>query len=113
MAQYGRLQYWEDRYTNSPEVFEWYQNYIGLRPHIHTYLTPTDRILHAGSGNSHVAEHLHNDGFVKVVNVDISATVTEFMLNKTSHLTPPMEWQVMDVRQMEVSGEKVTVARKE
>jgi ubiquinone/menaquinone biosynthesis C-methylase UbiE len=105
MAQYGRVQYWEDRYTDSPERFEWYQNYEGIRSHVHTHLRPNFRLLHVGAGNSRISESLHKDGFVDVTNVDISPTVTEQMIQATSHLQPPMSWLVMDVRSMEFSDE--------
>jgi len=31
MSQYGKVEYWEDRYTKDPEPFDWYQRYQHLQ----------------------------------------------------------------------------------
>ena len=31
MAQYGKTNYWDERYTKDPEPFDWYQRYSGVR----------------------------------------------------------------------------------
>ena len=31
MAQYGKIGYWDERYTKDPEPFDWYQRYQGLK----------------------------------------------------------------------------------
>lgn len=31
MAQYGRSEYWDERYTRDPEPFDWYQRWAGLK----------------------------------------------------------------------------------
>ena len=31
MAQYGKVAYWDERYTKDPEPFDWYQRYSGIR----------------------------------------------------------------------------------
>ena len=31
MAQYGKVAYWDVRYTKDPEPFDWYQRYSGIR----------------------------------------------------------------------------------
>lgn len=31
MSQYGRAEYWEERYSRDPGLFDWYQRYFTLR----------------------------------------------------------------------------------
>ena len=52
MAQYGKPEYWEDRYQKDKEQFDWYQRYSGLRDIITQYVKPSDQILNVGAGNS-------------------------------------------------------------
>jgi len=49
---YGEPWYWDNRYTNEPGPFDWYQKYITLAPIINLYVPPTQRILIVGCGNS-------------------------------------------------------------
>ena len=52
MAQYGKSEYWEDRYNKDKEPFDWYQRYGGIRDIITQYVQPTFSILNIGAGNS-------------------------------------------------------------
>ena len=49
---YGEPWYWDNRYTNEPGPFDWYQKYLTLAPIINLYVPPTHRILVVGCGNS-------------------------------------------------------------
>lgn len=52
MAQYGKSEYWEDRYQKDKEPFDWYQRYGGLKDIVTQYVQPTFQILNVGAGNS-------------------------------------------------------------
>ena len=52
MAQYGKPEYWEDRYQKDKEPFDWYQRYSGLKDIVTQYVQPTQNILNVGCGNS-------------------------------------------------------------
>ncbi len=52
MAQYGKSEYWEDRYQKDKEPFDWYQRYGGIRDIITQYVQPTFQICNVGAGNS-------------------------------------------------------------
>ena len=52
MAQYGKSEYWEDRYQKDKEPFDWYQRYGGLKHIITQAIQPTFTILNVGCGNS-------------------------------------------------------------
>ena len=45
MAQYGKAQYWDERYTNDPESFDWYQRYAGLSDLLAKYIKKDDGVL--------------------------------------------------------------------
>ena len=107
--QYGEVDYWDDRYTNEKEPFEWYMGYGGIRNFLTgKYLmssvdTASDksqstnkvimgpfqstedcRVLIAGCGNSKVGESMLCDGFGKITNVDFSKIVIEHMRERYS-----------------------------
>ena len=52
MAQYGKSEYWEDRYQKDKEQFDWYQRYSQLSDIITQYVNKSDNILNVGCGNS-------------------------------------------------------------
>ena len=52
MAQYGKSEYWEDRYQKDKEPFDWYQRYSGLKDIITQHVQPQFSILNVGAGNS-------------------------------------------------------------
>ena len=61
MANYGKGEYWDDRYQKDKEPFDWYQRYSGLRDIITANVTqppnqyePDGRhkVLNVGAGNS-------------------------------------------------------------
>ena len=50
---YSEKWYWDDRYTNESDPFDWYQNYPSLSPLINLYVPHrTHRALVIGCGNS-------------------------------------------------------------
>lgn len=75
----GSQEYWDARYAKETEPFDWYQRYSGLRPVFSRFLPRGQRILHAGCGNSRLAEELLDDGYADIVNVDLSPTVIAAM----------------------------------
>jgi EEF1A lysine methyltransferase 4 len=54
MSQYGRAEYWEERYSRDPAAFDWYQRYFTLRDLIGANIPIEFRILNVGSGNSSI-----------------------------------------------------------
>ena len=51
MSQYGKTDYWEDRYTRDPEPFDWYQRFSGLKDIITTHIDNTSRLLNVGASD--------------------------------------------------------------
>ncbi|KAI4344722.1 hypothetical protein L6164_011916 [Bauhinia variegata] len=96
---YGEPWYWDDRYSNEPGPFDWYQKYQSLAPIINHYDPRNHRILVVGCGNSAFSEGMVDDGYRDVVNVDISSVVVESMQNKYKDRSE-LKYMKMDVRDM-------------
>ena len=65
MAQYGKSEYWEDRYQKDKEPFDWYQRYSGIKDIITQYVQPSFSILNVGAGNSRKYNFLQSQTKVK------------------------------------------------
>merc|ERR1711865_875498 len=74
MAQYGQVAYWDERYKNDKEVFDWYQRYEGIKNIITRYVEPDSRVLMVGCGNSRLSEEMYEDNISNITNIDISET---------------------------------------
>ena len=80
MPNYGQAKYWDDRYTKAGKEasFDWLENYYSLKDNLSPFLTSPDiKILVLGCGNAEFSEHLYDEGFHHVVNVDISSVCIE------------------------------------
>ncbi|XP_074307360.1 uncharacterized protein LOC141642453 [Silene latifolia] len=96
---YGEASYWDRRYTQDQSPFDWYQNYSALSPLLNLYLSPSNRLLVVGCGNSAFSEGMANDGYEDIVNIDISSVVIEAMQKKYSN-SSKLTYITMDVRNM-------------
>lgn len=82
MSQYGRSEYWEERYSRDPEPFDWLQRFQGIREYVLRELTQESKILNVGAGNSRLSEEMFEEGYTNISNIDISVTVTKAMQEK-------------------------------
>eukprot|EP00968_Pinguiococcus_pyrenoidosus_P006674 scaffold442_cov268-Pinguiococcus_pyrenoidosus.AAC.82 len=111
-AQYGKLQYWDERYTKDPESFDWYQRYesawraiySGLKDTMDQFMKKEDSILMASCGSSRLTEDMYEDGFTNIVNIDASKVVIEQMTQRCED-KPALTWQVMNVMALEFPDE--------
>ena len=112
MAQYGKPEYWEDRYQKyasltltkyyrDKEPFDWYQRYTGIKDIVTQYIQPTFQILNIGSGNSRLAEEMYEDGYQHLTNIDISFTVIKQMEELYKEKIPNLAFKQMDVRSLQ------------
>jgi len=99
MAQYGKSEYWEERYTRDPEPFDWYQRWAGLKDRLVSVVQPQHSVLMLGSGNSRLSEEMYEEGFHNVTNIDISMVVIKAMQEKYRD-KPGMTYTQMDARAM-------------
>ncbi|KAJ6825605.1 methyltransferase-like protein 13 isoform X1 [Iris pallida] len=97
---YGDSGYWDARYLEEGlSSIDWYQRYSALRPFLREFLPLSSRVLMAGCGNALMSEDMVKDGYVDIVNIDISSVVIEIMRRKCAHI-PQLEYMQMDVRDM-------------
>jgi len=101
MAQYGKVEYWEERYTRDPEPFDWYQRWAGLKDTFLEFVKPTHKILMLGAGNSRLSEEMYDEGFQNIANIDISMVVVKAMQEKYKD-KPSMTYEQMDGRAMDL-----------
>lgn len=104
MAQYGKPNYWDERYTKDPEPFDWYQRYSGIKEICGTYLQKTDNILMVGCGNSRLSEDMYEDGYKSITNVDISKVCIEQMIAKLGDKAG-LTWKHMDCTSLDFADE--------
>lgn len=87
MSQYGKIDYWEDRYSRylthwfrrDPEPFDWYQRFSGLKDILTTHVEKGHKILNVGAGNSRLSEEMYEEGYSTITNIDISNVSTKAM----------------------------------
>mmetsp|Transcript_50481 Transcript_50481/g.99718 ORF Transcript_50481/g.99718 Transcript_50481/m.99718 type:complete len:212 (+) Transcript_50481:89-724(+) len=101
MAQYGKTEYWDERYTRDPEPFDWYQRWAGLKDTLLEYIQQNHSILMLGAGNSRLSEEMYEEGFHNITNIDISMVVTKAMQEKYRD-KPGMTYVQMDARNLEM-----------
>ena len=79
MTQYGKEDYWDDRYQKDEEPFDWLQRYAALQLIIEREVKPEFSILNVGCGNSRLSEEMYDDGYTNIVNIDFSGVVIKQM----------------------------------
>ncbi|KAA6390389.1 MAG: putative protein kinase domain protein [Streblomastix strix] len=92
---YGNKDFWEQRYRDNDERFEWYKSYAALRPILAKHLTPDSKILDLGCGSSRLAEDLYDDGFKNITAIDKSPVIIQRM-KKANVGHPEIQWIEMD-----------------
>ncbi|KAH7830126.1 putative Endothelin-converting enzyme 2 A (Ece2A) [Monocercomonoides exilis] len=96
MAQYGKLEYWEDRYTRDQQPFEWFQRYVALKPFFETEFDRKAKILQVGCGTSRLGEDMYEDGYTDIKCTDFSEKAIEIM-SKRAVDKPGLTYAVEDV----------------
>ncbi|XP_020108094.1 methyltransferase-like protein 13 isoform X2 [Ananas comosus] len=97
---YGDPLYWDLRYMEEGgAAFDWYQRYSALRPFVRKFVPTPARVLMVGCGSALMSEDMVKDGYVDIMNIDISSIVIEMMRTKYAHV-PQLKYMQMDVRDM-------------
>ena len=78
--QYGKTQYWDERYTESPDQFDWYLRWAALAIVVRKHIRTNVDVLVAGCGNSRMGADMITDGYKYVMCVDISLVVVKQMI---------------------------------
>ena len=99
MNQYGVKQYWDNRYLQDNEAFDWYQRYPNLKhlllPILQRAVSP--KILVIGCGNSRLSEDIYTEGFKNIMNIDYSEICVKQMNDRYGDF-PEMKFICMDCR---------------
>ncbi|KAL7065852.1 hypothetical protein ACR3K2_37030 [Cryptosporidium serpentis] len=98
MADYGTLEYWEERYKKDRSPYDWYQKWDMLADLLKEYIDKDDRILIIGNGTSRLPEDLYDSGFQNVECMDISLTAVDIMHERLA--SRGIKCQVSDVLNM-------------
>jgi len=94
-TNFGDKRFWDSEYckfevATYKKTFDWYQNYnkcIPLKERIRQDIPKTHKILNIGCGNSLMSEHMLEDGYTDLTNIDFSAAAIRIM-NKRTKLEP-------------------------
>lgn len=118
LATYASQSYWDEAYGERRygESFDWYGTWEEpdlegrtLGDLVRPLLSKESRILMMGCGNSNLSVLMYEEGFRRIVNVDISEPVIEQMRQKYEHLEG-MTWRAMDASALDFDNGTFDVA---
>ena len=99
-SQYGRPEYWDERYLNKKEPFDWYQKWSGIKDIITQYVHHPDKILIVGCGSSRMSEDMMAEGYTSITGIDNSAIVIKDMQERYEGVEG-LSFEEKDVRTMD------------
>ncbi|KAI3329725.1 S-adenosyl-L-methionine-dependent methyltransferase [Ustulina deusta] len=119
LAKLSEPGYWDARYDGTlrgEQLHEWFRSFADLEEFFKLSLfqaysaESNPRILHLGSGDSTVPEDLAKYGYHNQLCVDFSPVVIKMMTQRHAEING-IEWQQMDIRQMDkIPSQSVDVA---
>ena len=107
MANYGKVEYWEDRYQKDKEQYDFLQRYFPpagnttMRDVISQYTQATSQILIVGCGTSRIAEEMYEDGFQHLTSIDLSYSAVKLMQEEYKERYSNLTFKQMDVRNLQ------------
>ena len=107
MANYGKVEYWEDRYQKDKEQFDWLQRYFPplgntiMRDVIAQYTQSTSQVLIVGCGNSRLPEEMYEDGYQHITSVDLSYSAIKIQQEEYKDKYANLTFKQMDVRNLQ------------
>lgn len=84
-AEYGKLEYWERRYRNNPEAYDFFFKYEhdALGSLLDEVVPRSAAILVPGCGNSRLSEDMLTDGYMGgISNVDFSQAAIDLVAER-------------------------------
>ncbi|XP_054839679.1 EEF1A lysine methyltransferase 4 isoform X2 [Eublepharis macularius] len=97
-ARYGERSFWESRYRDEGATpAEWFGGLDSFREQLEAELSPTDRILVLGCGNSALSYDLYQLGYADITSIDYSEACIASMQDCYA-CCPGLHWSVMDAR---------------
>jgi len=103
---YADPTWWDSRFQETDETFDWYATYKELGDLFNDWspATPELQSLMVGCGNSKFSAEMHEAGYRRIVNIDISAAAVAKMEARFTNLG--LEWLAMDATKMDFEDDK-------
>ena len=93
---FGKMEYWDERFEEEDE-YDWLVTFKSVEKELVRILSPENKILIVGCGNSTFSADLYDAGFHNLVNIDYSKKVIDRMSAKHSTERPLMQWTEMNM----------------
>lgn len=107
--EFRSKEYWDTFFEQrGDEAFEWYGDYKDLRAHVIRHVSPHDKLLMLGCGNSSFSADLYDNGCTDIINVDFSETLIASM-REQNLARPKMRWEVMDMTMLSFADDSFDV----
>jgi SAM-dependent methyltransferase len=102
MPDYGKAEYWDERYKANDTTFDWFVSFDALKEIILPYTTAKAdcKVLVVGCGNSRLSPQLYDCGVQQVINIDISEVVIGQMRSRYREMDK-MVWARMDATRLD------------
>lgn len=87
---FGKAVYWEEKYADKRNQFEWYHPYKMIKDVITQYIKDIkgSRVLNVGCGTSRLPEDMYNDGFRNIISIDESQDCVDEMRASFNNTMP-------------------------
>ncbi|KAK8823835.1 hypothetical protein WA538_001125 [Blastocystis sp. DL] len=97
---YVETEYWNKRYEEEKEPFEWVAGYDSIKQYdIERFVHKDDAILFTGCGSSRLSRDMYCDGFHNLTAIDISEVAIRQCQERDKEY-PQIKYQAMDCFQM-------------
>jgi len=100
MPEYGKADYWDERYKANDTTFDWFVSFEPLKEVIQPLVKAEHKVLVVGCGNSRLSPQLYDMGIQNITNIDISEVVIGQMRSRYREMDR-MEWLKMDVMKLD------------
>ena len=101
-SDFRSTSYWDSFFRKRADrLFDWYGEYADLCGVLRRYAKPAQNILHVGCGTSRLSEDLHDVGYRRLTNIDLSEVAIERMCERNRSARPDLNFRVMDATKME------------
>lgn len=109
-SNYADKKYWLERYENSKNSCEWYEDYETIKPIINELnLSKRSVILHVGIGNSEFSEKMYDEGYKKCYNIDFARNVIHYMKQRNKRIRSSMIFETMNILDIEYDDDQFDI----
>ena len=108
MPDYGKSDYWDERYKANDTTFDWFVAYEPLRDLVQSVVRHDHKVLVVGAGNSRLSPQMYDGGYQNITNIDISEVVIHQMKSRYKD-QEQMSWLKMDALKMEFADNSFDV----